>query len=532
MTHRPRRLLALAQLANSVGDGAYYVTSALYFTRVAGLAPARVGLGLTLAWAVGSLLGVPLGRLADRRGPRGMSVLLALGTSAAVACFLLVHGFVPFVLTACVYASAQSGLAAARQALLAGLVPAGERTGLLARLQSTLNGGLAVGAALGGLALSAGTAAAYRGVLLLDTLCFLVCALVLLRLPATAVVPTVTMVPAVTTVSDVTRVSDVTTAPDMTTVPAGPPVPAVPHASAAPPARPAPPGGAVAGGRRIAVLGDRRYVLVALLNAVLLLRLPLLSLALPLWITERTGAPAWLASGLFVLNTVAVTLFQVRAARAVTGLGSALRVLRRSGLVMFASCAVFALSAGRSAWPAAATLIIGAVLQVVAEMQQSAGSWQLSFDLAPADRTGEYQGFFGTGVTVARTLGPLLVTWLLLGWGTPGWLLLGALMPAAAYAMGPAARLTAGRRTPRETAEPLPVSRPDARRNGDQPASAGPPRLPRAGVSRPDEAVPAPSFARVVVPATAVPSREPGRSDVSLEEPVCATTTSAATSGA
>ncbi|MFJ9865543.1 hypothetical protein [Streptomyces sp. NPDC101165] len=46
---------------------------------------------------------------------------------------------------------------------------------------------------------------------------------------------------------------------------------------------------------------------------------------------------------------------------------------------------------------------------------------------------------------MARTLGPLVVTSLLLGWGTPGWLLLGALMPAAACAMGPAARRAAGR---------------------------------------------------------------------------------------
>ncbi|MFG1809636.1 MFS transporter [Streptomyces sp. NPDC049040] len=397
MTTRPRRLLALAQLANSVGDGAYYTTSALYFTRVAGLAPVRVGLGLTLAWAVGSLVGVPLGRLADRRGPRGTSVLLALATSAAVGSFLLVQGFVVFVLTACLYASAQSGLAAARQALLAGLVPAGERTGLLARLQSTLNGGLAVGAALGGLALSAGTAAAYRGVLALDAVCFLACALLLVRLPQVA-------------------------------------------ATAVEPAAGA------AKGPHLGVLRDRPYALVAVLNAVLLLRLPLLSLALPLWITERTGAPAWLASGLFVLNTLAVMLFQVRVARAVTGLDTALRVLRGSGLVMFASCAVFAVSAGRSPASAAAILVAGAVLQVVAEMQQSAGSWQLSFDLAPADRMGEYQGFFGTGVTAARTLGPLVLTTLLLGWGTPGWLLLGALMPLAAYAIGPAARRADRRR--------------------------------------------------------------------------------------
>lgn len=406
----PQRVLAVAQLSNSVGDGAFYVTSALYFTHVVGLAPARVGLGLTIAWAVGSLAGVPLGRLADRRGPRGTAVLLALATGLAVAAFLVVRGFVPFVLAACGYAAAQSGLAAARQALLAGLVSREERTGLLAHLQSTLNAGLAVGAALGGLALHMGTREAYLGVFALDAVSFLLCAGVLLRLPVVKPV----------------------------------------HARVGT-------GQGRAGGRRrgdaLGALRDRPYAVVTLLNTVLLLRMPLLSLGIPLWIAERTDAPAWLVSALFVLNTGAVTLFQVRMARAVTGLASATRAVRRSGLVMLASCAVFALSAGVSAWVAVGLLVSGAVLQVVAEMQQSAGSWQLSFDLAPADRVGEYQGFFGTGVTVARTAGPLVLTALLVGWGTPGWLVLGGLMLAASYGMGPAVRWAAAGRPTAPQAE-------------------------------------------------------------------------------
>lgn len=399
----PQRVLALAQLTNSVGDGAYYVTSALYFTHVVGLAPARVGLGLTLAWAVGSLVGVPLGRLADRRGPRGTAVLLALATGFAVGSFLFVRGFVPFVLAACLYAAAQSGLAAARQALLAGLVSAGERTGLLAHLQSTLNAGLAVGAGLGGLALRAGTREAYLAVFALDALTFLVCAGVLLRLPSVAA-------------------------------------------------------GTLNKPRGLGVLSDRPYVLVTLLNTVLLLRMPLLSLGLPLWIAERTAAPTWLVSALFVLNTGAVMVFQVRMAREITGLASATRAVRRAGWVMLAACVVFALSAGASPWVAVGALVAGAVLQVVAEMGQSAGSWQLSFDLAAADRVGEYQGFFGTGVTVARTLGPLVLTSLLVEWGTPGWLLLGGATLAASYAMGPAARKAAGRQVRDEIRQPALVS--------------------------------------------------------------------------
>lgn len=382
----PLRLLALAQLSNSVGDGAYYVTSALYFTHVVGLAPAKIGLGLTLAWAVGSVVGVPLGRLADRRGPRGTAVLLALATGAAVASFLVVRDFVPFVAAALVYAAAQSGLAAARQALLAGLVAQEERTGLLAHLQSTLNAGLAVGAGLGGIALHYGSEAAYLSVFALDAAGFVVCAAVLWRLPAVAPV-------------------------------------------------------AALAGERLAVLRDRPYALVTLLNTVLLLRMPLLSLGIPLWLSERTAAPAWLVSALFVLNTVGVMAFQVRTARSVAGIPTAVRAVRRSGVLMLAACAVFALSAAAGgAWTAAAVLVAASVLLLAAEMLQSAGSWQLGFDLAPSGRIGEYQGFFGTGVTVARTLGPLVLTVLLVEWGAPGWLLLGGVILVASYAMGPAAR--------------------------------------------------------------------------------------------
>ncbi|WP_416071974.1 hypothetical protein [Streptomyces sp. ID05-04B] len=103
-------------------------------------------------------------------------------------------------------------------------------------------------------------------------------------------------------------------------------------------------------------------------------------------------------------------------------------------------------------------------------MGQSAGSWQLSFDLAPADRVGEYQDLFGTGVTVARTLGPLVLTWLLVEWGTPGWLLLGAAMVAASYAMGPAARRAAAQRCAEEDGAPAPAE--GARAAATAPATA------------------------------------------------------------
>ena len=122
---------------------------------------------------------------------------------------------------------------------------------------------------------------------------------------------------------------------------------------------------------------------------------------------RRTDAPGW---------TVAAPL--------VTDVDTAARQVRAAGAVLLVACVVFALSAAGS----------------LAELMQASGSWQLGFDLAPAGKHGQYQGFFGSGCTVARMLGPLLVTTLIISWGTAGWLLLGGLFLLAGLATVPAVR--------------------------------------------------------------------------------------------
>ncbi|MFD2689020.1 MFS transporter [Streptomyces phyllanthi] len=405
----PQRVLALAQLTNSVGDGAYYVCSALYFSRIVGLTPTQIGGALTLGWAIGACAGVPLGHLADRRGPRGIAMLLSGATAAAVASFLFVRSFSAFLLAVCVYACCQCGLAAARQALLAGLVEPARRTETRAYLQSTVNAGLAVGAALGGIALHLDSKESYLTALAMDAASFLLAVLVMLRLP---VVP----------------VS----------------------------------GGTVKGEPRLAVLRDAPYAVVSLLNMVMLLYMPLLSVVLPLWIVERTEAPGWMVSALLVLNTVGVVLFQVRLAARVKDLASASRTVRLSGVVLFLACAAFALSAmGTSPWMAVVVLVVAACVQVFGEMLLGSGSWEIGFGLAPAAKQGQYQGFYGSGTAVARLIGPLLLTTLVLGWGAPGWLVLGGLFLAAGAAMGPAVRWAERARAaaPQPRATPVAVPR-------------------------------------------------------------------------
>jgi MFS family permease len=140
-----------------------------------------------------------------------------------------------------------------------------------------------------------------------------------------------------------------------------------------------------------------------------------------------------------VINTVAVVLFQVSVANRVHDLAGAVRIVRLSGLFLLASCAVFAFSSGTQAvWVAAVVLAAGAVLQVAGEMMLASGYWEISFGLAVEGKQGQYQGFFGSGIAVARTLGPLALTALVIDGGAVGWLVLGVLFLAAALATGPA----------------------------------------------------------------------------------------------
>jgi MFS family permease len=381
------------------------VCSVLYFTRVVGLTPTQAGLGLTLGWGLGFLAGVPFGHLADRLGPRGTSIGLALSTAVALSSFIFVESFGWFIVAACAYACLQTGFAIARQTLLAGLVEADQRTQVRAYLQSAGNGGMAIGAALGGLALQIGTKTGYQVIFAIDTVCFLIAAIVLWRLPS------------------------------------------VPVAAAR-----------AVGEPRLAVLRDRPYALVSAINTVMLLYMPMLSVIIPLWIADRTSAPKWMVSAVLIVNTVSVMLFQVRVARGATSLATAARMVRYAGIVMALACAVFALTAiGSSAWLAVGLLLVGALVQVYAEMMLASGTWEISFALAPEGKTGQYQGFFAMGTAVARMLGPLMLTSLIISGGSIGWLVLGGAFALAGLAMTPAVRWATAGKTASEP-QPVPAS--------------------------------------------------------------------------
>ncbi len=395
------RALALSTLVGQTGSGLLLPVSALFFTRSVGLAPAQVGVGLAVAGLIGLTAAVPLGRVADRFGARGTYAAALCGQAAATASFALVHSLWGFVAASTLAALAERGGSAARGAVI-GSVGTGEaRVRLRALLKSVTNAGLSIGTALAGLVLAADTRAAYVAVVLINAAAYLLAALPLAKVP---------------------------------------------------PVVPAPRG--VRARPRRAVLRDKPYVLVTALCGLTSIHYDVLSLALPLWIAGHSAAPQWSVSAVILANTALVVLLQVPFSRGTGEAHTAAAVVRRSGWVLWASWALLA-CATFTASPALAfaLLVTAMVLHTAGELWHSAGSYGLSYELAPAGSHGEYQGFFSLGRGATGALAPLVLTTVCLAPGpdwrpVTGWLLLGAVVAAAATALPAAVRRAQQPQTP------------------------------------------------------------------------------------
>lgn len=376
----PVRILAVSGFARTIGFGTMVSIAVLYFTRAVEISPERVGLGMTIAAACGTVTSVLAGHAADRFGARDTAILLVTVQGVAVSCYGLVGGFLPFVIAVSVVISCHSSAETARGALVAGIVEPEKRVATRALLHSITNVGISLGAVSGGIALHFDTRSVYVGMLIGCGVLFAGSGLVYLRLP---------------TVERVPRPAD---------------------------------------GSRWEVLRDRPFVLFIALNTLLVMHDGLTTVVLPLWIAERTDAPVAVYAAILLLNTIMVVLFQVRASRNSSDVAGGVRALRTSGVLLAGCCALYALAAGQPAWLAVVILLIGGAVHVFGEMLHSAGSWALAFDLAPEHAHGQYQGVFNMSIQLGGVLTPVAGTALVMGAGWPGWLVLAAVLLGAGLA--------------------------------------------------------------------------------------------------
>ncbi|WP_373861111.1 MFS transporter [Micromonospora noduli] len=379
LDHGPRRVLAVATFVNMLGSGIFMATAVLFFTRSVGLPLAQVALGMGIAALVGMLAGVPVGHLADRRGPREIYLLTLVIRAATMAALAFVHTFWPFVVLVCLTQLAHSAGGASRGPLVRGF--GGANLGQYrAYLRSIANLAGCCGALAAGAAVQLDTRAAYLALVVGNAVSFVACAAIITRLPSLPPVP----------------------APQLT-------------------------------GRWIA-LRDRPFLTVTVLDAILGIQGQVLVFALPVWIISETDAPRWFVGVAVLVNTALVATLQVRASRGVDTSSAAGRAMRRSGLAFLIGMALIATTSAMPGWVAVTVLTLGVASHTVGELWHAAGSLELQFRLAPAHAQGQYMGISGLGTGLANVAAPSLLGLLCIAWGAPGWLLMGGIFVAVGLA--------------------------------------------------------------------------------------------------
>jgi MFS family permease len=392
-------------LVNTFGTGLFMTVSALYFTRVAGLAVGQVGLGLTAAGLCGVAASVPAGRAADRWGSRRVLLVLWVAQAAGMAAYTLVHSFPVFLVVVCAETALDRAASAARNALYADALPKATRVPGRAYLRAVTNVGIGAGAALAALALQADSRAAYVAVILTNAASFAAVAAMLPRVPLAG--------------RDHEPEAEAEAEAETDAVPVR---------------------------ARRGALGDGPYLAVTALNALLTVQFAVVNVGIPLWVVRETDAPRAVVAAAMILNTVLVVAFQVRATRATRDLHSAARACRTSGLLLAGSCAVIAASHGLPGTAAAVVLLAAVALETAGEVLSQAGVWLLSYDLADPAATGAYQGVFNAGASAGLMIGPAVVTATAIAHGPAGWAVPAALFAVSGAAMVPAVRWAERRR--------------------------------------------------------------------------------------
>jgi len=392
------RRLSTQSVLSAFGDGVFLTGSAVFFTQIVGLSAAQVGLGLTIAGVVTFFFAVPLGKLGDRYGAKRVWATASLIEAAFYLVWLEVGGLATFIPMLVGLELVSTASRAARNAYRFDVFPREERVSSSAYFRAARNVGYTLGALMAGIALATNDDGVIRLVPVATAVLLLLNAVLVSRLPSRGV-----------------------------------------HVDAESPLEEAVQAGTGADKSRSA-LRNRGYVLMSVFDGVLATHQVLLNVVIPLWLVEETDAPRVLLAWLFGTNTVMAVLLQVRAARGVVTVADSLRAQRRGAFFFVLSCGIVLVTHDTVGWITIALVWIGHVTVTGAELFNSAGDWGLQAELSDPARRGEYQGVSQLGFTVGSVWAPAAYTFLAMEWGTPGWLVIAAIVLVAAVGIHPSAR--------------------------------------------------------------------------------------------
>lgn len=380
-----------ANLIDSLGNGLVMAFTVVFFVKTTELSLVAVGAALT----VGHLLALPvppfIGPLLDRYGPR---VVVAAGNWVSVVGFigfLFSHATWQIVLWQFVVQVGSTAFWMGGSPLVVLVARGTERARWFGFVRALRNVGIGFGGAASALALSIGTVAGLRAVMVINVVTFAVAGWLVITL----------------------RDADPGSATDTGYAGSNPSEPGQPVVE---------PTGASSGGYRT-VLRDTRYLRLVAANLSFAVSSTVITVLLAFYSSAHLAVGSWVVGALVVLNTAMVALLQTLASRWIET-RSPVTVLVLALLFNAAAFVTFGTLLVLPGWAVIAGLLIAMVLYTTAEILSSPPTSELSVVMAPERLRGRYLGVYQLSWSVGGAVAPALLTALLEGGAALPWVFL------------------------------------------------------------------------------------------------------------
>lgn len=379
--------LKLSLLVDSLGSGLFGPMILLYFYLVAGYPLAEIGVLASAAAALGLVVPLLAGRLADRYEPRLVVITGQLIQALGYTLFLFARDswsiFLAFVLTAAglrVFWSTFFTMLAALP------VPEdGGRTGLFAVTVKIQAIGFGVGALIGGLLVAHGSVLVFQIAVVFNVLSYVFAAALLSRLPAVQKAP----------------LSD---------------------------------GAVSASGLRL-LLRNPAFLFLIVIDAGFAICSDALVVGLPIALREGNLGYVWMLGPLLALNTLVIVTMQLSVAKRVGKL-SRVRALVIAGVLWVVWAICMAVLPAFSLVLSSALLVVLVLLYCLAEMIHAPVANALAAEAAPAEHRGVYLAAFQYGFAIANIVVPgAFTTLFVVGQAVP-WIALAVVAAATTVGMG------------------------------------------------------------------------------------------------
>ncbi len=376
-------------VVDATGSGMYLPLSLLYFHHATGLPVTQVGAVMSGAALLG-LLGNPLtGVLVDRFGARAVVVGGYLLRASGFLGYLFVHTAAPMFAVVAVVAFGDVSFPPSIQSFVAEIAQGAARDKLLAAQRSLRNAGLGAGGLIAGAAIAVG---AFHEIVVGTAIAY-VAAAVLIR-----------------TIS-------------------------VPHVADGTPREPS--GEPAEAGERgyRAVWRNPTFLKLTVANVPTAFGYMVLSVSLPVYLTQQLRAPTSLVGVVYAVNTVGIALLQIPVSRLLVRR----RRTRTAALGGGLFCLAFVSFAALGAAPGRTLVLVGVFLSTalftVGELLHGATASALAASAAPTATRGRHLAVYQLSWAAPTALAPAVLTALLTLSPTGMWLALAATVACSALAL-------------------------------------------------------------------------------------------------